>query len=238
MGHADAVLATAAAALKGSGVALSGKLPLIHWWHNQAAHAAELTAGIYNTAQREGYLPILQAFARHGAGVRLPGAELRNVDRHQQALCDPEHLMLQIRAAATAVHVPVTLECSSTRLDAAMVARLEQGLFEPAMCSSISLQQPKQLVVQRMGPALLEPANWQAFRGLVRRVRERQDPVPAAAVAAAAEDAAAAGSSQQHPVLQKAQQVQQQAQQVPQQQVAQQAPLQQHQQPSSRPVYA
>jgi len=37
--HADAVLGAAAAVLDGSGVRMHARLPLVHWWYNQAAHA-------------------------------------------------------------------------------------------------------------------------------------------------------------------------------------------------------
>lgn len=40
--HADRVLGAASAALGGRGVRLHARLPLIHWWYKQAAHAVSI----------------------------------------------------------------------------------------------------------------------------------------------------------------------------------------------------
>jgi beta-amylase len=45
------------------------------WWYNSRSHAAELTAGYYNTrsgdlvAERDGYEPIVEICAAHGRGL-------------------------------------------------------------------------------------------------------------------------------------------------------------------------
>lgn len=41
-------------------VRLHARLAGAHWWYNTASHAPELTAGYYNTAIRDGYLPVMQ----------------------------------------------------------------------------------------------------------------------------------------------------------------------------------
>jgi hypothetical protein len=41
-------------------VQLGAKLAGVHWWFKSRAHAAELTAGYYNTRHRDGYAPIIQ----------------------------------------------------------------------------------------------------------------------------------------------------------------------------------
>ena len=41
-------------------VQLGAKLAGVHWWFKSSAHAAELTAGYYNTRFRDGYAPIIQ----------------------------------------------------------------------------------------------------------------------------------------------------------------------------------
>jgi hypothetical protein len=41
-------------------VQLGAKLAGVHWWFKSRAHAAELTAGYYNTRDRDGYAPIIQ----------------------------------------------------------------------------------------------------------------------------------------------------------------------------------
>ena len=53
-------------------VSLHARLPGMHWWYNTASHAPELTAGYYNTASREGYLPV-RAPGRAGEGSSREG---------------------------------------------------------------------------------------------------------------------------------------------------------------------
>jgi Glycosyl hydrolase family 14 len=44
-------------------VQLGAKLAGVHWWFKSRAHAAELTAGYYNTRDRDGYDPIIRVCA-------------------------------------------------------------------------------------------------------------------------------------------------------------------------------
>ena len=44
----------------GAPVEVSLKLAGIHWWYRTRSHAAELTAGYYNTAQRDGYNALIE----------------------------------------------------------------------------------------------------------------------------------------------------------------------------------
>lgn len=45
------------------------KLAGVHWWHKSRSHAAELTAGYYNTRHRNGYDSLLEVL-RGGGGTR------------------------------------------------------------------------------------------------------------------------------------------------------------------------
>lgn len=40
------------------------KLAGVHWWFKSRAHAAELSAGYYNTRDRDGYAPIMALLQR------------------------------------------------------------------------------------------------------------------------------------------------------------------------------
>lgn len=48
-------------------VQLGAKLAGVHWWFKSRAHAAELTAGYYNTRDRDGYAPIIHVSTASGA---------------------------------------------------------------------------------------------------------------------------------------------------------------------------
>jgi hypothetical protein len=50
---------------------LTLKIAGIHWWFKSRSHAAELTAGYYNTATRDGYAAIVDLCAKHRFGLTL-----------------------------------------------------------------------------------------------------------------------------------------------------------------------
>ncbi|GFR52231.1 hypothetical protein Agub_g14684 [Astrephomene gubernaculifera] len=156
-------------------VRLHAKLPGLYWWYNTASHAPELTAGYYNTANRDGYLPVMQVLARHGVSARLRSAELRSSELAPQACCDPERLIAAQRTAAAALHVPVGLENGSERFDDGALGRLESALFDTSTQQGIELPQVQSLVFSRMCDSMFEPANWGRFKDFVRRVRNRAD---------------------------------------------------------------
>ncbi len=55
-------------------VHLGAKLSGVHWWYRSHSHAAELTAGYYNTSYRDGYEAIAAVLAQHGAALSFPYA--------------------------------------------------------------------------------------------------------------------------------------------------------------------
>lgn len=71
----------------------------MHWWYKTASHAAELTAGIYNSCNRDGYAAIMSMLSKHGAVLNFTCAELHMLNHHedfQEALTDPEGLVWQV----------------------------------------------------------------------------------------------------------------------------------------------
>ncbi|KAG2438677.1 hypothetical protein HXX76_005224 [Chlamydomonas incerta] len=155
---------------------LHAKLPGVHWWYNTASRAPELTAGFYNTTNRDGYLPIMEVLSRHGISVRLRSAEMRSAEiAPQQACCDPERQVSQQRTVAAALLVPVGLENAHERFDESALARLEASLFDTSVHEGIELPQVQSLVFNRMCDSMFEPGNWNRFKEFVRRVRNRAD---------------------------------------------------------------
>ncbi|XP_050249637.1 beta-amylase 2, chloroplastic [Quercus robur] len=109
--HGNRVLALANLAFEGTCIA--SKLSGIHWWYKTASHAAELTAGFYNPANRDGYAPIAAMLKKHGAALNFTCVELRTLDQHEdfpEALADPEGLVWQVLNAAWDVCIPVASE--------------------------------------------------------------------------------------------------------------------------------
>eukprot|EP01018_Ginkgo_biloba_P037973 Gb_14164 [translate_table: standard] len=83
--HGDRVLTAAEAVFKGSEVKLSGKVAGIHWHYGTRSHAAELTAGYYNTRETDGYIPIARLFSKHGVVLNFTCFEMKDSEQPQHA---------------------------------------------------------------------------------------------------------------------------------------------------------
>ena len=81
----------------------------IHWWYKTASHAAELTAGFYNSSNRDGYAPIAAMLRKHGVALNFTCFEMRTLDQYEgfpEALADPEGLVWQVRKGIPAALSP------------------------------------------------------------------------------------------------------------------------------------
>ncbi len=72
------------------------KVAGIHWWYRTRSHAAELTAGYYNTSSRDGYNAMIEICAKLGAGLTLTCVEMCDAQHPPEALCGPEGLLRQV----------------------------------------------------------------------------------------------------------------------------------------------
>jgi beta-amylase len=76
----------------------------VHWWYKTASHAAELTAGLYNTCNRDGYAAIAAVLKKYDATLNFTCVELCTTDQHEvypEALADPEGLVWQVGNCST-----------------------------------------------------------------------------------------------------------------------------------------
>lgn len=81
-------------------VHLGAKLAGVHWWFRSRAHAAELTAGYYNTRDRDGYAPVMQCLARSCARLSFTCVEMRDCEHPPEGRCSPQGLLQQVRLVA------------------------------------------------------------------------------------------------------------------------------------------
>lgn len=93
-----------------AGVKVSVKIAGIHWHYGTGSHAAELTAGYYNTRFRDGYVPIARMLARYGAVFNFTCLEMRDCGQPEDACCRPEALVQQVAAAAKEAGVSLAAE--------------------------------------------------------------------------------------------------------------------------------
>ncbi|TQE00529.1 hypothetical protein C1H46_013885 [Malus baccata] len=92
----------------------------IHWWYKTASHPAELTAGFYNSCNRDGYAPISAMLKKHEAALNFTCVEMRTLDQHEgfpEALADPEGLVWQVLNSAWDANIPVAGENALTCFD-------------------------------------------------------------------------------------------------------------------------
>ena len=79
---------------------LSVKIAGVHWWYHTPSHAAELTAGYYNTSARNGYASLAVLCADYAADIILTCVEMADAQHPPSAACGPQALLKQVRMAA------------------------------------------------------------------------------------------------------------------------------------------
>ncbi|KAL0330979.1 UNVERIFIED_CONTAM: Beta-amylase 8 [Sesamum angustifolium] len=97
--HADNVLSLASLAFEDIQIVV--KIPAVYWWYKTSSHAAELTAGYYNSSNRDGYSPLFEVLKKHAATMKFVISGLQaSYPEIDEALSDPEALSWQVRNAA------------------------------------------------------------------------------------------------------------------------------------------
>ncbi|CAL5229063.1 g12313 [Coccomyxa viridis] len=192
--HADRVLGAAAAALNKRGrprkamavkehadghvvyefepaCHLGAKLAGVHWWFKSRVHAAELTAGYYNTRERDGYADLMAVLKKHSARLSFTCVEMRDCEHPPEGRCSPEGLLQQVIEAATAAGVPLSGENALQRYDQYAFDRIAESAFG----LNARAGRLEQLTFLRMGDLMFD--NWDAFSHFLQRLRS-PTPVP------------------------------------------------------------
>lgn len=144
-------------------VQLGVKLAGVHWWFKSRAHAAELTAGYYNTRDHNGYKPIMEVLAKNGACVNFTCVEMRDCE-HPIGRCSPQGLLNQVISTALELNVPVAGENALQRYDRHAFDRI----IESAFGQSAMMGRLEKVTFLRMGDMMYD--NWEAFSGFLRRL--------------------------------------------------------------------
>ncbi|KAG6574880.1 Beta-amylase 1, chloroplastic, partial [Cucurbita argyrosperma subsp. sororia] len=163
--HGDTILSHASSIFKPSSAKISVKIAGIHWHYGTRSHAPELTAGYYNTRYHDGYVPIAQMLARHGAIFNFTCIEMHNHEQPQNALCAPENLVRQVSLATQKAQVPLAGENALPRYDERahdQIVRASLLEGDREMCAFTYL---------RMNPQLFEEDNWRRFVGFVQKMK-------------------------------------------------------------------
>ena len=79
---------------------LGAKLAGVHWWFKSRVHAAELTAGYYNTRERDGYADLMAVLKKHSARLSFTCVEMRDCEHPPEGRCSPEGAPLLVKRPA------------------------------------------------------------------------------------------------------------------------------------------
>ncbi|KAG0550190.1 hypothetical protein BDA96_01G318000 [Sorghum bicolor] len=161
--HGDRVLAAAEAVFGGTGATLSAKVAGIHWHYRTRSHAAELTAGYYNTRDRDGYMPIARMLAKRGAVLNFTCMEMKDEQQPQHASCSPELLVQQVKAAASKAGVELAGENALERYDEAAFSQVTSTARGAGLAAFTYL---------RMNKTLFDGDNWRQFVSFVRAMAD------------------------------------------------------------------
>ncbi|KAJ3697582.1 hypothetical protein LUZ61_001287 [Rhynchospora tenuis] len=155
--HGDRLLSIASNVFGDLPVQLSAKVPLLHHWHEMRSRPAELTAGFYNSADRDGYGAVTEIFAKYSCMMIIPGMD--------ELGSNPESLLHQIKQACERHGVQVSGENS---------ALVKQGTDNLGKIKENVQAGLKAFTYQRMGADFFSPEHWPLFREFVRGMERRQ----------------------------------------------------------------
>lgn len=156
--HADNVLSQAHLAFSGAGATIAAKIAGVHWWYKTTSHAAELTAGYYNTNGNDGYASVAQRFARFG--VRMDFTCLEMLDSEQNVgSCGPQELVAQTHLAANAAGISYSGENALSRYDSTAYNTIQTASKNNGYISSFNYL--------RLSDTLMQSGNFNTFSQFV-----------------------------------------------------------------------
>lgn len=164
--HGEKILAAAEGIFQGTGAQLSGKVAGIHWHYRTRSHAAELTAGYYNTRHHDGYLPIARMFSKHGVVFNFTCMEMRDGEQPEHANCSPQGLVRQVKMATRTAGTELAGENALERYDA--------GAYTQVLATSRSESGNglTAFTYLRMNKKLFEGDNWRQLVEFVKSMSE------------------------------------------------------------------
>jgi len=144
---------------------LGMKLAGVHWWFKSRAHAAELTAGYYNTRDRDGYEPIIEVLSKVNARLSFTCVEMRDCEHPPEGRCSPQALLQQVIESAEEHGVPLAGENALQRYDDYAFERIAESAFG----RNARAGRLEQVTFLRMGDLMFD--NWDAFSRFLNRMR-------------------------------------------------------------------
>jgi len=162
--HGDRLLSLASSTFGDSGLTIYGRIPLMHSWYGTRSHPSELTAGFYNTANKDGYDPVAQMFAKNSCKMIVPGMDLSDAKQPKENHSSPELLLAQIMAACRKHEVKVSGQNSS---ESGVPGGFEQIKKNLSGDNVLDL-----FTYYRMGASFFSPEHFPSFTEFVRSLKQ------------------------------------------------------------------
>ncbi|XP_020239550.1 beta-amylase 1, chloroplastic isoform X2 [Cajanus cajan] len=168
--HGERICREAEAIFRGIEVHISAKLAAIHWHYILQSHPSELTAGYYNTFNRDGYLPFARLFSKYGFSMCCSCFEMQDeVMKKINPDSSPEGFLRQLLLAARLCDISLEGQNFSTNLDD---GAFSQVLKMSKFYSDGIEKRPFSFNFVRMDKRLFEFRNWDRFTRFVRQMSD------------------------------------------------------------------
>merc|ERR1712137_73404 len=140
----------------GDRVGIAGKVAGIHWWYKTPQHAAEDTAGYYNTNNHNAYAELADVFKDHEAALDFTCLEMRDSEQDSSCFSGPEELVQQVIGAVSSAGVILNGENALPRYDSTAYNKIL------SYCNRLHT-----FTYLRLGDTLLNGNNFEVFKGFV-----------------------------------------------------------------------
>eukprot|EP01112_Ceratiomyxa_fruticulosa_P005377 TRINITY_DN15_c0_g1_i1.p1 TRINITY_DN15_c0_g1~~TRINITY_DN15_c0_g1_i1.p1 ORF type:complete len:463 (-),score=73.38 TRINITY_DN15_c0_g1_i1:209-1597(-) len=167
--HGSRILSQASSIFHGfNGLDVTGKVAGIHWQYKDPSHAAELTAGYYNTDGINAYNKIASMFAANGVGLDFTCLEMLDSEQcgygdscvvNGFCSCAPQELVGQVELSAQQYNVQFSGENALPRYDNTAYSTIEYESDRYYFINSFSYL--------RLSSTLLSGSNWSNFQNFV-----------------------------------------------------------------------
>jgi len=161
--HGDDILNAANSIFSPMGLAVAAKVSGIHWWYDTYSHAAECTAGYFNTDSHNAYLTIAQMFAKYKVDFDFTCLEMTDSSN-----CDsqPQELVKQTIQASQQAGIAFDGENALPICDPTCY----QSGFDEIYTEATQYGSINRFTYLRLDANLLSSYNWNMFTAFVSRM--------------------------------------------------------------------
>ncbi|XP_028774697.1 beta-amylase 3, chloroplastic [Neltuma alba] len=168
--HGERICREAETIFRGTEVSMSAKVAAIHWHYLTDSHPSELTAGYYNTSERDGYLPIALMFSKYGFGICCSCFEMQDaVENKRNPVGSPEGFLRQLVLAARLCDIQLEGQNFSSNFND---MAFEQVLKMSKLYTQGVEKRPFSFNFVRMGGKMFESRFWDRFTRFVRQMSD------------------------------------------------------------------